>query len=231
MSGIPVLLYHIVDDDNASSISISVQAFSGQIAYLRNEGYRTVSLAEFVAVAQGRIPTPTRAVMITFDDGYEDVYTRAAPLLRKSGYSAAIFLLPRYMGQLNWWNRKASYLKRHLDWDQAGELAREGFELGAHTLEHHSLVKLPEEMARSEIKGSQQAIEERLGHRVRAFAYPYGDSNPLIERLVAESFDIAFSVTQGRQNYIGYPFQINRLEPDNGWTMERFAAAISWSPC
>ena len=79
-----ILSYHEVTD-RAQALSpfyaVSPTNFVRQMDWLRNRGFRFVSVSDVLAAREGKRPLPDRAVLITFDDGYESVYRNAWPVL------------------------------------------------------------------------------------------------------------------------------------------------------
>jgi peptidoglycan/xylan/chitin deacetylase (PgdA/CDA1 family) len=217
VSGTKVLLYHIVDDVDSSSIAITIHQFREHLAIINDLGYRTLTLDQFITSLSKERGPGKGEVLLTFDDGYADVLTKAAPEVARYGFHATVFLVTGYMGALNWWNRKATYLKPHLTWQQARELLRMGWDLGAHTTEHHSLVKLTAEMAEEEMVASKGVIESETGTVVRGVAYPYGDANAMVEEIAARHFEVAFATGAGDEQGLR-PHRIRRVEPSRYWS-------------
>ena len=129
------------------------EGFGRKLRHLADNGYRTLSVDEYVAVIQGRVKPPERAVLLTFDDGRGSVWTIAAPLLRRHGMRAVVFLVPGRMSDQaptpTWDDVTAgrsdavSVLSREggggalLSWHEVETLARTGsFEFQSHTLTH-----------------------------------------------------------------------------------------------
>jgi peptidoglycan/xylan/chitin deacetylase (PgdA/CDA1 family) len=81
---VPVFVFHGVEP----------APFARKLAYLADNGYVTLSADEYAGVIRGRRKAPPRAVVLTFDDGRGSVWTVAAPLLRKHGMKAVVFLVP-----------------------------------------------------------------------------------------------------------------------------------------
>ena len=227
---IPVLMYHIVDDENDAAISIPVKLFQDHVAFLKENGYHTLSVDDYIDAVKHRTPVSKKAVLITFDDAYVDVIDQAAPVLLNVAFTATIFVVGNYTGKLNWWNRKACYLKPHMTWEQVHDLARLGFDLGAHTLEHHCLVKLSRDTIHEEMFESKRLIEENTGAKVKSFSYPYGDFNSAAEEIARELFEVAFSVRQGSDDCWQFPYRINRWGVDRNWTVARLADELSREP-
>jgi peptidoglycan/xylan/chitin deacetylase (PgdA/CDA1 family) len=221
-------MYHIVDDDNTAVISVSRRTFKEHMQYLKAEGYSALTIAEYVAAIRAEVDNDfERKILITFDDGYIDVLSQACPILAQVGYTACVFLVSNYAGRLNWWNRKACYLKAHLSWQEVRELVSAGFDLGAHTKEHHCLLKLDVDTIEDELRQSRLCIEQETGHSVLALSYPYGDVNETIAGIASKYFDVAFSVNQGRGDARISPYMINRISVDREWSVARMAVELS----
>lgn len=190
---VPILTYHSVDE-SGSVISVRPADFAKQMRILCNEGFRAVSLPELLHVLQdGR--NQHRTVAITFDDGFENVYRHAMPVLAEYGFAATVFLVSDYCNRTNDWPGQSAYVPRLplLRWSQVREMAVLGIQFGAHTKTHPNLTGLSAVAYREEIIGSQKAIEDHVQHRVDAFAYPYGAYDSLTCGVVREHFAVACS--------------------------------------
>ncbi|MGB6007196.1 polysaccharide deacetylase family protein [Castellaniella sp.] len=97
MRTVPVLMYHHVTPAGGA-INVTPEHFRDQLAWLKRQGYRTLTCEEFAAHLAGE-PAPERSVLITFDDGYLDNYVHAWPALREYGFHAVIFLVTGWIGQ------------------------------------------------------------------------------------------------------------------------------------
>lgn len=93
---VPVLMYHHVTPAGGA-INVTPEHFRGQLAWLRDHGYRSLTCDEFAAHLAGAT-APARSMLITFDDGYLDNYVHAWPLLREYGFHAVIFLVTSWIG-------------------------------------------------------------------------------------------------------------------------------------
>lgn len=156
---VPVLMYHhVAPDPSRAGLGLRVRPvdFDAQMNYLFQNGYRTVRLQDLAAAIQGiGHALPPKPVVITFDDGYEDVYRYAFPILRKYGYTATVFLVS------SWLNQPEKY--GALSWDQVKAMARAGMQFGSHTVSHPNLLKLSLRDALEEMTESRAAIEATLG--------------------------------------------------------------------
>jgi peptidoglycan/xylan/chitin deacetylase (PgdA/CDA1 family) len=171
---IPILMYHRVPQIDSCTThpyyctSTAVKIFEQQVRFLRQEGYRSVSVKEAFGCVQTAEPGE-KLVGITFDDGYQDFYANAFPILNRYGYSATVFLPTAYIGHVSRQFKGAECLT----WSQIRELRKAGVEFGSHTVTHPQLRDTSEEQMRVEVRRSKQEIQEQMGERVDTFAYPY----------------------------------------------------------
>ena len=189
---LPILTYHSLDD-SGSVISVSPQTFERQMGVLQESAFRGISLAEAVQQRQELGRWPERTVVLTFDDGYESVFKYAAPTLTRCGFTATVFLVTGYIGGRNDWAESPPRIGEQniLDWEQAAELARAGWDIGAHTCSHPDLRRLDTARVKDEVQKSRVDIEERLKLTVACFAYPYGHVSSVAISAVAREFEAA----------------------------------------
>lgn len=172
---IPILMYHSISRKDEGKrhayyrTSANATVFAEQLQFLHDHGYQPIGVREAVQLMEGAAQGPEKPVVLTFDDGYEDFYTTAFPLLRRFGYSATVFLPTAYIGET------ARYFKgaKCLTWGQVRELRNSGIEFGSHTVTHPQLRTLNIEQVEYEIRCSKDTIEETVGCPVKSFSYPY----------------------------------------------------------
>jgi peptidoglycan/xylan/chitin deacetylase (PgdA/CDA1 family) len=193
-------MYHQVAADvqpNFRKYTVSVRAFRRQIQWLRMCGYNAISLEQWSAFAKGE-PLPPKPVLITFDDGFRSCYDTAVPILLDAGYTAVFYLVTELMGRSSEWLSGSGVVLPIMSWSQARELERVGFYCGAHTQKHARLSSLPDHECRSELVGSRETLESRLGRHIRDLAYPFGSCDDRVRRLAVEAgFESACSVRMG----------------------------------
>lgn len=185
--GLPILMYHSVSDSPEHGVPAYYQTctsptrFREHLQLLRDQGYKSLSLHEaLVRLNTGALGE--RIVVITFDDGFRDFYTHAAPLLEEFGFTATVYLSTGYIGG----ERRCFRGRECLCWQEVRELHRRGFSFGSHTVTHPRLHDLPWARIALELAESRQQIEEELQCDVVDFAYPF--AFPQHDRTFKESF-------------------------------------------
>jgi peptidoglycan/xylan/chitin deacetylase (PgdA/CDA1 family) len=186
---IPILMYHqvaeIPGELDPRGLAVPPDRFEQQMSYLARNGYLCLTLAEAVRHLRGGGPAPAKSLVLTFDDGYQDVYSKACPILERFGFTATVFLVAGRLGSpSDWAGQEGARSGQLLSWAEARDLARRGFALGSHTLTHPRLSRLDAQSALGEIRNSRALLQDRLDMHVDFFSYPYSDSNPRIQQLV-----------------------------------------------
>ena len=177
MSSLPILSYHNVakapHDAPFKLLYVSPDSFERQLWTLRRLGLRGVSTSEGIArLSNG---TSRGCVVFTFDDGYADTLTMAAPLMKRYGFGATCYVVSGAVGTYNRWD--AEYLREKkplMSRDQLDQWLAAGMEVGSHSLSHQRLHELPQDAARYEIAESRTALRNMLGVPIEHFAYPFG---------------------------------------------------------
>ncbi len=198
---VPILMYHQVSprpEPSFRKYSLTPQALAAQMRWLAVAGHVPVTLDRLLAARRGHARLPRRAVVITFDDGYQDVLRHAVPILRARGFPAIIYLVAGLMGQTTVWLAERGLALPLMDWAGARELAAAGIQCGGHTLSHPRLSELDPAASRRELLESRLMLEDRLGTAVPHLAYPYGSYNESVRNQAAEcGYETACSVRIG----------------------------------
>ena len=174
---VPVLMYHHIGSPIGHLADfgyyVPLSAFQAQMAYLADAGFTAVSLDQVLAALQGQAPLPPHPVAITFDDGNQDNYGLALPVLEAYHLTATFFIVTGWVGTPG-----------HLTWPEIAAMQQAGMYFGAHTVSHPYLPFLSTAQARTEIWDSKSVLETHLGQWVQIFAYPYGHTSPMVTALV-----------------------------------------------
>lgn len=171
---VPILMYHSISNEQETvhpyyRVNISPKIFADHIRFLSEAGYKTIALSE-VHETTDKLSDGSKTdktVVLTFDDGFQDFYTEAFPVLRRYGFSATVFLSTAYVSSRPFKGKPC------LSWDEIRELHQEGISFGSHTHTHPQLRDQPPATIREELKRSKQIIEDSIGSLVTAFSYPY----------------------------------------------------------
>ena len=186
-----ILVYHSISDAPLNPFSVPPGDLEAQIRSL-TQNFNILSLEDLAACLDHGRKIPPDSVVITFDDGLENNYTNAYPILKKYKMPATFFLIVNRVetsspvSSASADDTAASYLS----WAQVKEMSKNGISFGSHTLTHTSLTTLTLQQARREIKESKRILEEQVGQPVHLFSYPFGtvrDFNEDIKNIVAES--------------------------------------------
>lgn len=216
---IPILMYHkVVKDESEAGVHgthVTSKQFDDHMKILKDEGYEVITFEDLIANKfKQRFDKGKKQVMITFDDGYEDNYTNAFPILKKYGFRAVIYLVSHLT--YNKWdvenihNPEKSFPM--MNRGQILEMQEWGIEFGGHTKTHVKLSRVEPQEAREEILESTEVLEELLGKRMLSFAYPYGDLNDRIKQLVEEAgYKFAVATDSGSVCFSDDLFQIRRI--------------------
>jgi peptidoglycan/xylan/chitin deacetylase (PgdA/CDA1 family) len=197
-SRVRILYYHSISDAPIRS-SVSPGAFESQLEYLVRGGYTLLSLSQAIDRLASDTAFGDRSAVITLDDGFQDNYEHALPILTRLKVPATIFLTVGYIGtgRLPTLTR-TDFMPRPLDWREVKEMQAQGIEFGSHTITHPMLSQVPLDVARREIGESKRMLEDRLGTDVPFFCYPRGDVNEAVRRVVRdEGYRAACSTLPG----------------------------------
>ena len=178
-----VLMYHMIsehlekDKSKFNRLRVKPEKFEKQLKWLKNNNWRSFTLSELVSLKE----IPQKSVVITFDDGYEDNFTNAFPLLKKYNFKATIYTVLNRFNQ-DWatdkdLNQASNELnsEKMLSNEQIKEMLDSGLiEIGSHTLDHVNLPKLNKEEKKKQIIESKKQIENVFNIKCNSFAYPFG---------------------------------------------------------
>lgn len=193
-----ILMYHdFVEGDGAdcNDWTLPIHRFREDLQWLSDHGYTAVLPSQLAAGE----PLPERAVMITFDDGYESNYTLALPVLKEFNAGAVISLIVNHMDRQDpgW-----------LTWDMCREMAETGLvEFGSHTYEFHAgqgILRRDGERRKAyearifpDIEKSISMIQSEVGNEVIFFAYPHGTTDKWASDFLEDHFNVTVTTKHG----------------------------------
>ena len=209
---VPMLLYHHVKSlDSAKEsgqgfLTVDTQVFDAQMQYLISKNYHTVSVDELAAALINKTGLPPKSIVITLDDGYDDVYDNAYPILYKYQLKANLMISTGLLGNSG-----------YMSWDQLKRMVDAGLITAYdHSWSHASLTNLSDEKLKYEILTAKQQLEERLGKPANIFAYPYGSENQKVVNLLKENgFVAALSTIPGSTQCDSFIMSLHRTRVGN----------------
>lgn len=221
-----ILMYHSIGD---SPGSVPIEQFDAQMSWLKCHA-RVVSLDEMLR-ARTDATSPLRCV-ISFDDGYENLYEKALPILDRLDFPAVAYVPAGVIGETNKRpppdQKGLSCYENMLSWSQVRELSARGITIGSHSFDHVDLARLSESEAFSQLERSKILITERSGQTCRHLAYPWGRFNSQTPRAV-DSVGYASAVTvihkciTVRQDR----FLLPRLNVWGNYTLQDFQSTVT----
>ena len=187
-----VLAYHAIRDLAGEPIlepyGMPPALFARQLDALQQAGYHFVSGEEVLRFLQGQAGLPHKAVLLTFDDGYEELLADVLPMLTARAIPAIVFAVTQQLGGTNEWDKRIGAASlRLLDICGLQRLREQGIEIGAHSRTHKMLSRLVIEEIREEIAGSVEDLEAVGLGRPRFFSYPHGEFNTCVQQVVQEA--------------------------------------------
>ncbi len=207
-------MYHHVSDTvqpgpYARALTVTPVEFAQQLAWLRKRGCESVSVSTIIADVAWQSLRGCE-VAITIDDGYDDAVTHAFPILQEFGDTATFYVTSGFLGTPG-----------HMSGAQVKRLAQAGMEIGAHTIDHLDLTTLPRAEAAHQISASAQALGALIGAPIRTFAYPSGQLDAGVERMVKAAGLKSATSTQPGTLTLGaladpYALPRYRIEHDTG---------------
>ena len=201
---VPVLMYHSIATEPTDSLSVTPENFQKQMQYLRDAGYAVISLDELVDAILAGKKFSRKEVVLTFDDGIEDNYIKAFPVLSKYDMPAIIFLETANIGSQD----------MYLTWDQVRLMAKNNIAFGAHATAGAYLPSIKDEQVLvSEIVSSKSGIEGQIGKEVKYFCYPTGGFNDRIKEIVRNAgYKGACATNRGFDKLNSDVYEINRIK-------------------
>jgi len=205
---IPVLTYHKFSKNKSDNMTVTEKAFEEQMRFLKQQGYRVISMNEFFNFLELKSPIPKKSVVITIDDGWRSTYEIAFPILKKYGYPATLFVYTDLISPND----------ETLGWDLIRKMAQGGIDVQGHTKTHRKLERSGQESLREffeavkrELTESAKIIKRHLNKDVQYLAYPYGDTNTLVIALLMRlGYRGAFTVERGSNPFFTHPHRLKR---------------------
>lgn len=196
---IALCLHEVRSDRPQDPLAYPVHKFRNLVRELKAEGYWFLDANDIIAIQEGKMKQPQKAVFLSFDDGYKDNYTYAFPIIREEGVKATFFLVTNSIGTDN--RMTVPMLK---------EMAAYGMCFGSHTVNHVELDKLSPEQVKHELNDSKYVLQNDYSVVVESIAYPGGFENEAVVDEAEQNYKIAFTASMD-ENVPETPHTIHRF--------------------
>jgi peptidoglycan/xylan/chitin deacetylase (PgdA/CDA1 family) len=227
---LPILMYHRVATDGPPGLKqwrVSPELFDAQMNALHRAGYQTIALAEWADALVEQRPVPGKRVLLTFDDGYSDFLSAAIPALQRYDFSATMFLVAERIGQTALWDASFGDCAPLMSWEEIKSLQAIGIEFGAHSCIHRKMTEMGSSELAEDTRRTRAILEEGLGVPVPTLAYPYGDQNESVRRVVGEVGTRAAVTTEQGISKLGDDLlRLPRIEITDECTTEQLISSV-----
>ena len=216
---VPILMYHHISDGNPQPApyywNVTIEHFQQQMDYLAAHGYHPITFNMLFDTLYYGFTLPAKPLILTFDDGREDAYQNAYPILVAHHFSAMFYIPSGWVGQSG-----------QMTWPQLREMLAHGMQMGAHTIDHvdfQTLLASSLTESQRQLQQSKQTLEQQLGMVIQHFCYPYGEPfyvgtwyerQEIVKMLAADGYidaTVAVGVVSGIVQTSQAPFALPRV--------------------
>jgi peptidoglycan/xylan/chitin deacetylase (PgdA/CDA1 family) len=228
---LPIFMYHHVgpippgaeNDQLRKNLTVSPEDFEMQVAWLKARGFNTVTLNDLYLYTVGEYQLPSNPIILTFDDGYKDVFQYAVPTLKKYGYTGSFAVITQFSGIKYGTNEYAT-------WDEIRKARKEGMEVVSHTQDHFDGASehIDKNFMLRNLKDSQADIQANLGIKpIPVLIYPYGHYSPeYISQAEKAGFKLGLTTEHGKTIKIDRLMEIPRLRVSGGQALDSFEKMV-----
>ena len=203
---VPVLMYHRIEPASERghalfNLVVEPSVFEAQLAALKGRGWHTITSAQLAATMDAGCDVPPRTFVITLDDGHQDGYSNAMPILEKFGFVATFFVITGRVGR-----------PHYLTWAEMLEMRGAGMEIGNHTVSHVDEATYGRARTDAQVLDAQRAIELHLDTAPVSFAYPFGlmPAN-LVASVKASGIEVAYTTVRGASESLETAYALPRI--------------------
>ena len=219
---VPILMYHyirvnpVASDRLGFNLSVTPYDFNAQLDWLAANGFHPVDFNDLRAYWDHDVPLPSKPIVLTFDDGYADMYTTAYPILRAHNFKGVAYIVSGFVGS-----------KQNVSVDQVKEMDANGIQIGAHTFSHADLTKVGDAELHRQLFDSKASLEAWVGHPVVDFCYPAGQFNAKVADMVRQAGYLDATTTQpGTVHSLRDRFTWSRVRVSGGEGIGQLAADL-----
>lgn len=224
VGSVPIMMYHRVAPKDLVKYDqnlVPAENFEEQMKYLSENHYLTTDMTDLIEFIGKHHKVPAKTVVITFDDGYSDVYDYAFPILQKYHIHAEIYIITALISNGN---------PDYMTWEMVQEMAGSGLiTVGSHTVNHYSLATRNAKDLKYQLAESRKIISEELGNApVYDLCYPGGSENDkVIAATKAAGYTNAILNLGNAWDLQGNQFLIPRLRMNYGTEIKLFESMVN----
>jgi peptidoglycan/xylan/chitin deacetylase (PgdA/CDA1 family) len=230
---VPIFMYHHVSnlpvrDYLDFNLTVTTINFNAQLTWLQQQGYHSITMTELFDTLYYGKELPAHPMILTFDDGYNDMYTDALPTLLAHHYRGVFYIITGFTGG------------NYMTWEQVRTLAQDGMQIASHTIHHVNIGQPPAwTSTQNELLLSKKTLETQLGQPIQFFCYPTGEPfhhDPVYEQqiVLADLFNDGyvgatldpFSYDSAIQNAQA-PYQLPRIRVSGGESIQLFISILN----
>ncbi|WP_342733620.1 glycosyltransferase [Bradyrhizobium sp. B117] len=227
---VPVLMYHRIADDGPEQLKrfrTSPRQFAAQMAWLKRNGYYTVTISDIVRHCQGG-HLRGRPVLITFDDATIDFFDVAFPVLARHRFGAQVFAVTALVGKSATWDSEFGTPSKLMTDIQILETSRAGIEFGSHLSTHRAADGLSNSELLAEMVQSQAMLQSWTQKPCNSLALPYGAYDERARYLAPKcGYQAIFTTRDGSVERGADPLSLPRIEVRGDWEFAQFTLALN----
>ena len=232
---VPIFMYHHISNKPTHNVldyglTVTTTDFEQQMNWLQQQGFHSIDQTElFDAFYYGKV-LPPHPIILTFDDGYEDAYTDALPVLQAHHYRGVFYIITGLIGG------------NYMTWEQVYKLYQDGMQISSHTVHHVNVGQPPyPDTTQEELTVSKQKLESILGQPVQFFCYPSGEpfhndtvaeQQVVLKDLFEDGYVSAtldpFSIFSAVQN-AQLPYELNRVRVSGGEPLSAYMGILNYT--
>ena len=240
---LPIVMYHQLTKNSSKSgkYVLTVEQFEKDLIYLKEKGYKTISVEQLLEYSKGNFDLPEKTIMITFDDGCETLYAYALPLLKKYGFCAVGFVIGALADEYSQ-NQDHNLTYSYLNWEEIKSLCDSGvIDIQSHSYNLHKnsegrsgmkkkkseTVNQYSEFLTEDMAKMKEKMLEYVGKEPIALAYPFGSFSDETKGII-KSYGISMAFTcEEKVNIIkktesDWLFRLGRYNRPEGICSENF---------
>ena len=216
-SRLSILMYHQIGDFAPMKAHranyCDRRRFAAQMGFLARFGYTVLSLEQALSGLRGECRIPPRAVVLTFDDAYDNFADHALPILERHAFPATVYAISGWLGRRADWFAKdpGRPLPTLMSGARLRAVRAAGITVGSHTVNHVKLAETDSRTRRTELSASKIALEDVLGEPVDHLCYPFGSFDlDTIQAAAEAGYRSATTCLRGAAHLADHPLALPR---------------------